>query len=337
MRKEITSYRRAREYCPVCRKYYADDFEKGHKGNQLYGHGFQAWAVYQRVALRLPYESIVESLMEQFHEHINVCCIPTFMKHLAQYYTATEQSITRALLASPFIHVDETEISIHGSKWYIWVFTDEQHVLFKLTDTREADVVHQLLANYGGILISDFYAGYDSVPCAQQKCWVHLIRDLNNDLLDAPFDTELQDLVEAVRDLILPIMECIQRHGLQQRKLQRFKNKVKKFYQYAVHHIHYRSDLAIKYQKRFLRYRDSLFTFLEHDAIPWHNNPAERAIRSIAKQRVISTSFSASVTRDYLVLLGIRQTCRFQGDSFFQFLFSGEADLEHFDAHTRTR
>jgi Transposase IS66 family len=186
-------------------------------------------------------------------------------------------------------------------------------------------------------LISDFYAGYDAVPCAQQKCWVHLIRDLNNDLLEAPFDTELADLVEAVRDLILPIMECIQRHGLQQRKLQRFKNKVKKFYQSAIQNTQYRSDLAIKYHKRFLRYRDSLFTFLEHDAIPWHNNPAERAIRPIAKQRVISTSLSASVTRDYLVLLGIRQTCRFQGKSFFQFLFSGETNLEHFDARTRTR
>jgi hypothetical protein len=90
-----------------------------------------------------------------------------------------------------------------------------------------------------------------------------------------------------------------------------FKNKVKKFYRYAIHDTHYRSDLAIKYHKRFLRYRDSLFTFLDHDAIPWHNNPAERALRPIAKQRVISTSLSASVTRDYLVLLGIRQTCRF--------------------------
>ena len=337
MRKAITSYRRAREYCPVCRKYYADDFATGHKGNQLYGHGFQAWAVYQRVAFRLPYESIVESLLEQFHEHINICCIPTFMKHLAQYYTSTEQAITRSLLESPFLHVDETEINIHGSKWYIWVFTDEHQVLFKLTDTREADIVHQLLANYGGILISDFYAGYDAVPCAQQKCWVHLIRDLNNDLLGAPFDTELEDLVEAVRDLILPIMECIQRHRLQQRKLHKFKNKVKKFYQYAIQNTHYRSDLAIKYHKRFLRYRDSLFTFLEHDAILWHNNPAERAIRPIAKQRLISTSLSASVTRDYLVLLGIRQTCRFQGKSFFQFLFSGETDLEHFDVRTRTQ
>jgi Transposase IS66 family len=214
---------------------------------------------------------------------------------------------------------------------------DEQQVIFRLTETREADVVHTLLENYAGIVISDFYPGYDAVPCTQQKCWVHLIRDLNNDLLKAPFDTELAYLVAEVRDLILPIMECIQRHGLQQRKLRRFKNKVKQFYNYAVNNVYYKSDLASKYQKRFLRYRNSLFTFLEHDGILWHNNPAERAIRPIAKQWVISTSFSASVTRDYLVLLGIRQTCRFQGKSFFKFLMSGETDLEQFAARKRKR
>jgi hypothetical protein len=32
--------------------------------------------------------------------------------------------------------------------------------------------------------------------------------------------------------------------------------------------------------------------------------------------------FSAPVTHDYLVLLGIRQTCRLQGKSFFKFLTS---------------
>src|SRR5207248_8780909 len=48
-----------------------------------------------------------------------------------------------------------------------------------LTETREATITHEFLANYNGILVSDFYPVYDSVRCKQQKCWVHLIRDLN--------------------------------------------------------------------------------------------------------------------------------------------------------------
>jgi len=91
------------------------------------------------------------------------------------------------------------------------------------------------------------------------------------------------------------------------------------------------------YQKLFTRYQDSLFTFLEHDGIPWHNNTAERAIRHVAKQRAMSTSFYASVMENYLVLLGIKQACRFQGKSFFKFLLSGETDLEKFEARKRKR
>jgi hypothetical protein len=217
------------------------------------------------------------------------------------------------------------------------VFTDGKRVIFRLTETREPTCVHDLLANYKGILISDFYAGYDAVQCGQQKCWVHLIRDMNDDLRDAPFDAELETFVFSVKNLIIPIMECIQRYGLRKKHLQKFKHDVEQFYGKTIVDKYYRSDLALKYQKRFIRYRDSLFTFLEHEAIPWHNNTAEGAIRHIAKQRDISMIFSEPVTHDYLVLLGIRQTCRLQGKSFFKFLFSGETDLEHFDARTRKR
>ena len=93
----------------------------------------------------------------------------------------------------------------------------------------------------------------------------------------------------------------------------------------------------VKYKDRFVRYQDSLFTFLEQDGIPWHNNTAERAIRHLARQREISGSFHESGARDYLVLLGIRQTCRSQGKSFFKFLLSEETDLDHFASRKRQR
>ena len=193
-----------------------------------------------------------------------------------------------------------------------------------------------MLASYQGILISDFYAGYDAVKCRQQKCWVHLIRDLNSDLLSAPLDSELEQFVLAVRNLIIPIMECIQIYGLKRRHLNKFKQAVETFYSEVVRR-RYKSELALKYQERFIRYQESLFTFLEHDGIPWHNNTAERAIRHLARQRDISGSFHESGARDYLILLGIRQTCCSQGKSFFKFLFSGETDLDNFASRKRRR
>jgi hypothetical protein len=280
--------------------------------------------------MRLPYRSIAELVEEQFTEKIEAGFIPNIIKRVASYYAETETLTIQHLLRSPFIHVDETPINIQGIKQYIWVFTNGKQVIFKLRETREATIVHEFLVNYNGILISDFYPGYDSVKCEQQKCWVHLIRDINNDLWANPFDSEFEKFVLEVKNLIIPIMEAVEKYGLKKRNLNKFKKLANKFYERVITDRHYKSELTVKYKNRFAKYRDSLFTFLEHDEIPWHNNMAERAIRHFALQRRISVSFFESMTPDYLVLLGIRQTCRFQDKSFFKFLFSGETDLDNF-------
>jgi hypothetical protein len=130
----------------------------------------------------------------------------------------------------------------------------------------------------------------------------------------------------------------IQHYGLKRRHLHKFEQDVQTFYDKVIRGKSYTSDLVITYQKRFVRYQESLFVFLTADGIPWHNNTAERAIRSFAIQRDISKSpFQDTTTHHYLVLLGIRQTCRFQGKSFFKFLLSGETDLERFETSKRKR
>jgi hypothetical protein len=224
-----------------------------------------------------------------------------------------------------------------GVNHYVWVFTDGKSVVFHFTETREATIAHKFFTDYHGVLISDFYPGYDAVPCLQQKCWVHLIRDLNDDLWAAPFDVELETFILAVRNLIVPIMEAIQKYGLKKRHLHTFEKQVARFYAEVILDHPYHSELALKYQKRFIQYRESLFTFLQHDDIPWENNTAERALRHLTIQAKISGYFYKSLMPDYLRLLAIRQTCRFQGKSFFKFLFSGETDLDKFEARKRKR
>jgi predicted RecB family nuclease len=335
--KTVTEYNGVSAFCSKCKKTYAPSEIRKYR-NQVYGHGFGAWVVYQRVALRLPYESIVESVFEQFGATIRVGAPQYFQERFAKYYAGTERQIAESLLRSPFVHVDETKANVQGTNWYVWVFTDGRHVILKLTDTREITIVQEFLAQYHGVLISDFYGGYDSVQCRQQRCWAHLIRDLNDDIREHPLDKEYEAFVLEVRDLILPIMEAVQQYGLKKQHLHQFMKQVDDFYSRVIIDKHYKSDLVCTYQKRFTRYRDSLFTFLELDDIPWNNNTAERAIRPFAIQRDISRSqFHASALRPYLVLLGIRQTCQFQDKSFFKFLFSGEVELENFSAGTHRR
>jgi hypothetical protein len=240
-----------------------------------------------------------------FRESLSHSTIPEFIVGLAKYYAATEKTLLKRILASPFAHVDETKISIQGTDHYVWVLTDGVHVVFRLTETRESAVIKKILDRYEGVLISDFYGGYDACKCRQQKCLVHLIRDLNDDLWKNPYDSEIEGFISDFKDVLVPIIGDVERYGLKRRHLNKHRRAVDRFYRRTIDRRDYEHEVTLKYQKRFVRYRKSLFRFLEEDGISWNNNLAERAIRHLAIQRKISGSFFKRVTVEYLRLLGI--------------------------------
>ena len=101
--------------------------------------------------------------------------------------------------------------------------------------------------------------------------------------------------------------------------------------------MEYTSDLAKNFQRRFVKYGEKLFTFLDYDGVPWNNNMGERALRHLAIQRKISGSFFAKGANDYLRLLGIAQSCRFQDKLFLRFLLSEERDVDTYKDTRRGR
>ena len=191
---------------------------------------------------------------------------------------------------------------------------------------------------FTGVLVSDFYAAYDSLPFPQQKCLVHLIRDINADLLSHFHDEELKGLARCFGALLVKIVATIDKHGLQRHYLQKHKTDVQSFFSQACERP-YHSDVAEKYRKRFLKYRDKLFTFLDYDGVPWNNNNAEHAVKHFAKYRRISNGqMTANGLQPYLILLSIYQTCVYKGVSFLRFLLSGEKDVDAFaEANSRHR
>lgn len=272
-----------------------------------------------------------------FNERVSEGTLINFIKYFAEYYTAAEKLSIQRILENPYVHVDETLINIQGVDHYVWVFTDGKHVVLRMTEMREATIVHEFLSGYQGILISDFYGGYDAVISRQQKCLVHLIRDINNDLWNNPYNREYEAFVSEVKNLLIPIFEAEKKYGLKRWHLSKFSKSVDRFYRENIDKTPNKCELIAKYQKRFQRYRDSLFTFLELDGIPWHNNTAENAIRHLAVQRKISGTFFKKVAPQYLLLLGIAQTCRFQDKSILKFFLSKEIDIDKFKAAKRIK
>ena len=329
-RKTVTRYEGRKGRCSKCDNKLYEPPGLSQLGHGQFGHSFRAWIVYQRIVLRLPYRIIAQTTEHLFGIGLSAPSGVNFLRNLACYYAPTEEAILQAILKSAFVHVDETKINIQGVDHYVLVFTDGKHVVFRMTETREAEIVREVLAGYQGVLVSDFYPGYDSMPFRQQKCLVHLIRDINDDLWKAPFDKELETFAVAVQVLLVPILEAVDRYGLKARHLRKFLKDVERFYDTHIIGKEYTSEPVRTYQKRFDRYHESLFTFLTQDGIPWENNMAERAIRQLAVQRKISGSFFKRSAGHYLLLLAISQTCRFQGKSFLKFLLSKSKDVDEF-------
>jgi hypothetical protein len=179
-------------------------------------------------------------------------------------------------------------------------------------------------------MISDFYAGYESLPCKQQACLVHLIRDMNDDLMTSPYDEEFKALAGEFGKLLRRIVDTIDRFGLRKRHLLKHKAEVARFFRGVAARI-YRSELAEGYQKRLRRNEGRLFTFLDHDGVPWNNNAAEHAIKAFARFRELyDGQMTEEGLSDFLVLLSVQQTCRYRGMSFLKFLLSREKDVGTF-------
>lgn len=337
IRKRVTRYQGTITCCWRCRRDYSPPAITRLGKGEIFGHRLKAWAVYLRIVLRLPQSAVISLMEAQFRERVSETSLAKFVSQFARYHQVTVRSLRRGLLDGPSIHVDETRFNISGTYHYVWVFTNGRHVVFEMTATREATIVHEILAGYGGVLVTDFYGGFDSVRCRQQKCWSHLIRDLNDDLWKAPFNTEFELFVSKVKDLIVPILGDVQRRGLKSYFLRKHIKAVERFYKDCIDDSSYVTRDTIRYQKRFRRYRSSLFTFLERDGIAWNNNAAERALRHLAIQRKISGAFSQRGAQDYLSLLSVAQSCRFQEKSMLDFLLSGEVDVDAFRKREKIR
>jgi hypothetical protein len=147
-RKTVTKYLSTKSRCSTCGGggYNPESFH----GSQAhaFGHGLQAWTIYQRVVLRLPYEIIAQVMDHLFGIGVCTSTLVYFVGNLAGYYAPTEAGILQAILKSAFVHVEETKINIQGVDHYVWVFTDGRHVVFRMTETREADIVREVLAGY---------------------------------------------------------------------------------------------------------------------------------------------------------------------------------------------
>jgi transposase len=293
-----------------------------------YGANVLAYVIYNLIDLHIPQYKLARIMQKMFGYPLVQPTINRLKQRAVEMYRDTYEEITQRLLRGKLMHADETHVSVKGKDSYVWVFTSMEEVIYIWSGTREGYVATEFLKKFNGVLVSDFYSAYDSVDCPQQRCLIHLMRDLNNGINMEPFNLEIKEVVHEFAALLKPIIDTIDRFGLKTHFLRKHKLDVIRLYN-ALLPRKYNTELAQKTQERFKKNRERLFTVLDYDNVPWNNNNAEHAIKTFADLRnVVEGPTTERGIRDYLILLSVCQTCTYREIDFFGFLRSGEKKID---------
>jgi hypothetical protein len=308
-----------------------------YRGRALkWGRNVLAYLVYHIVGLRVPQLTVQHTLNRLFGFDVVRSSLNNLKMRASDYYSVAKRKILNRIIHGNLVHADETRANIKGHLAYVWVLTNLHEVVYILAESREGDIVQELLKDFKGVLVSDFYAAYDAIACPQQKCLIHLMRDLNEEILKNPFDEEVKSIAVAFAGLLKPMVETIDRRGLKKYFLRKHLIDVIRFYRF-LDASDFKSETASKCKQRFEKNRDKLFTFLRYDGVPWNNNNAEHAIKAFARLRdVISGTSTKKGVDEYLTLLSVAQTCEYQGLDFLSFLRSEEKDIETYSRGHRS-
>ena len=153
------------------------------------------------------------------------------------------------------------------------------------------------------------------------------MRDINEDVLKHPFNEELASIARGFGHLLREIVETIDAYGLKARHLGKHKRPAARFIE-NVEALKCTSEVGSALKKRIDKNKDKLFTFLDHDGVPWNNNNAEHAVHAFVKLRNAMMTSTPKGTKEYAVLASIQQTLHYRGKSFLDFLRSGKTDID---------
>jgi hypothetical protein len=322
MKRWAVRYRYSMYVCSECRAEMTI-----YPRSSQYGPNLRTFVVYLLIELRLSNQKAAEHALALFDVPLTKSNANQIKSDMAEAYMPTYRGIVHQITKGTLIHADETKGVVKGGGHYVWVFTNLTTVAYVYAESREAAILEDLLHGFSGVLVSDFYAAYDSVPCAQQKCLIHLMRDINEDLHKNPFDDELKEIARRFGAVLREIVATIDAHGLKTRHLGKHRRSAVGFIDHVVA-MKCTTEVGLALKKRIEKNRDKLFTFLDYDGVPWNNNNAEHAVRAFTRLRNVINTSTPNGTREYATLLSIQQTLRYRGIGFLEFMRSGRMEID---------
>lgn len=288
LRPEVTEHTIHRDWCPCCKKQVEPQVPDALPACTL-GNRTVALSAWLHYGLGVTTRQIVDVFSGHLKLPLTDGGLTQMWHRLARVLGPWYEQIHRHCLDAGVLHADETGWRVEGQTWWLWCFASTDATYYLIDESRGHPALDQFfVAEFGGVLVSDFWAAYDAVGRTRQKCWPHLLRELKEVDAGSESSDDWAAFAKRLRRVYTDAIRLEVARGAM----------AESEYDSKLSRLHGRlSDLAIgawtnahaqRLAKRLAKYGAELLTFVEFEGVPSSNNHAEREVRPAVLMRKTS-------------------------------------------------
>jgi transposase len=313
---EVIEVRQYTAACPCCGQEQIGEPPAGLEMNRTFGVRLEGTVVYYRQEQHMSYVRTKSALRDLHGVEISQGGIDQIMQRSGKKAIEQAGSIQAEIQRSAVVHSDETGSRLDGQNWWQWVFCSASAVFHVIRFDRSVDVIQDVMAGHEvDVWVSDCYSAQMKSPARlRQLCLAHQLRNLQAvvDRYPASFwPKAMQALFRSAVHLYN------QRDHLSPPEFQMQLQRLEHICDWLLERSLEQPE-AKRLSKRYHKYRNCLFVFLQRTDVSPTNNVSERNLRpSVVHRKVIGCFRSGWGAQAHAALASVIGTAALKGVSSF--------------------
>ena len=268
-------------------------FPDGVTSGISYGANVVNLAVYLNIRQFFPFDRLTEFFRTVLNVPISSGTLVDMINRAAAKAKPAYELIREKVKTCKTNGGDETGMKINGQKGWFWTLQSKAVTLIIASLNRGAQTLHEHFPNgfAFSVLVHDCWKCYFKVTAlAHQICLAHLLREFNhvNECYKLRWANDFKQLLVETIAFKKTLRPEDYHKTLNQRT--EFEERLTILLQEP---INTKYSIAFSLQKRLVKYRQHILTFLYYHEVPPDNNGSERAIRNVKVKQKISGQFKS--------------------------------------------
>ncbi len=288
-----------------------------------YGSNIVSLIGYFHTRQYIPFKRMQEIFSDVFHAPISEGGIQYLLEKLARKAAPAYQLIKDKIQATKLaVGSDETGIKVNGDKHWGWTWQTREATFITITNNRGQKSIDETFDNgfENATLVHDCWAShFNTNALTHQICIAHLLRDLNylNELHNHKWSRTLKLLLQKALRLKKQMRKVeYLSHNYQRRQVEKWLDILLNY------QLPPNKKELVSFQKRLIKRKQYILTFLYRYEVPPDNNASERAIRNIKVKQKVSGQFrSENGASCFAILRSISDTAIKNGQGVLEALF----------------